>query len=106
MEENIFKDKTCQHAVATQKFNVSGNTANYTVLKDVPTAHYFVRAYVLDTAAAKIAYGQNMDIDLSIVAITGRHASIDVAAGVFSAFSVLSLGFFFYLEKKKARSPA
>jgi len=104
--DELFKDKTCQHAVATQKYAAAGNTTTYTVLKDVPTAHYFVRAYVLDNTTAKVAYGQNMDVDLSIIAITGRHASIDVAAGVFSAFSVLSLAFFFYLEKKKAKSAA
>ncbi|KAL9239172.1 hypothetical protein vseg_013518 [Gypsophila vaccaria] len=102
-EDELFKDKTCSHDVAKKDYIATGNSVQYVVKKDVPTAHYFIRAYVLDSAGKKIAYGQTQDVDLSITAITGRHVSIDIAAAVFSAFSVLSLAFFFYLEKKKSR---
>nr|QLC27857.1 nitrate transport NRT3.1 [Dianthus spiculifolius] len=102
-EDELFKDKTCQHEVATKPYAASGNSVDYIVLKDVPTGHYFVRAYVVDATGVKVAYGQTQGVDLFITAITGRHASIDIAAGVFSAFSVVSLAFFFYLEKKKSK---
>ncbi|KAL9235613.1 hypothetical protein vseg_010358 [Gypsophila vaccaria] len=101
-EDELFKDKTCQHAVATKTYASSGNSVDYVVLKDVPTGHYFVRAYVVDGAGNKVAYGQTEGVDLFITAITGRHVSIDIAAAAFSAFSVVSLAFFFYLEKKKS----
>ncbi|KAK9733990.1 hypothetical protein RND81_04G106500 [Saponaria officinalis] len=102
-EDELFKDKTCQHEIATKTYASSGNSVDYVVLKDVPTGHYFIRSYVVDAAGTKVAYGQTDGVDLFITAITGRHASIDIAAAAFSAFSVVSLAFFFYLEKKKSK---
>ncbi|KAH9616266.1 hypothetical protein KSS87_020772 [Heliosperma pusillum] len=103
-ENELFKDKTCPHDITKKNYTATLTSTDYIVKKEIPTAHYFIRAYVLDAAGKKVAYGQTIpDVDLSITAITGRHASIDIAAAVFSAFSVLSLGFFFYLEKKKAK---
>ncbi|KAK9733992.1 hypothetical protein RND81_04G106700 [Saponaria officinalis] len=102
-EDELFKDKTCQHEIATKTYASSENSVDYVVLKDVPTGHYFIRAYVVDAAGTKVAYGQTDGVDLFITAITGRHASIDIAAAAFSAFSVVSLAFFFYLEKKKSK---
>ncbi|MCO5550530.1 hypothetical protein L7F22_027557 [Adiantum nelumboides] len=97
----LAKDKTCLHDMGKQNFTAAGNTLTYTVLKEVPFAHYFIRAYVLNSAAEKIAYGQTSPTDLfTIEPITGRHASIDIAAGVFSAFAVLSLFGFYFAEKK------
>ncbi|KAK9757223.1 hypothetical protein RND81_01G149400 [Saponaria officinalis] len=103
-EDELFKDKTCQFDVVKKDYSATGNSASYVVKKDIPTGHYFVRAYVLNAAGDKIAYGQTEGVDLFITAISGRHVSIDIAAAVFSAFSVLSLAFFFYMEKKKSRS--
>jgi len=105
-EDELFKDKTCAHEIATKPYSATEDSAEYVVKKDVPTGHYFVRAYVVDASGAKIAYGEDKSVDLSVTAITGRHASIDIAAAIFSAFSVVSLAFFFYLEKKKSKSAA
>ncbi|KAK9733986.1 hypothetical protein RND81_04G106100 [Saponaria officinalis] len=102
-EDELFKDKTCQHEIATKTYTSSENSVDYVVLKDVPTGHYFIRAYVVDAAGTKVAYGQIDGVDLFITAITGRHVSIDIAAATFSAFSIVSLAFFFYLEKKKSK---
>ncbi|XP_074294654.1 high-affinity nitrate transporter 3.1-like [Silene latifolia] len=103
-EDELFKDKTCAHDIVTKPYSAPGNnTTEYLVMKDVPTGHYFIRAYAVDASGAKVAYGQDKNIDLFVTAITGRHASIDIAAAIFSGFSVISLAFFFYLEKKKSK---
>ncbi|KAI5084577.1 hypothetical protein GOP47_0000746 [Adiantum capillus-veneris] len=97
----LAKDKTCLHNVGSQPFTAAGNSITYTVTKEVPFAYYFIRAYVTNTAKEKIAYGQTSKTDLfTIEPISGRHASIDIAAGVFSAFAVLSLFGFYFAEKK------
>ncbi|KAH7294829.1 hypothetical protein KP509_27G020700 [Ceratopteris richardii] len=105
----LSKDKTCGFNIGSpQPYNRAGNTINWLVRKEIPFAHYFVRAYVLDSAGEKVAYGQSSNAQRTsnlfrIEAISGRHASIDIAAAVFSAFSVISLlGFFFY-EKTSTR---
>jgi hypothetical protein len=55
-----------------------------------------------------VAYGQSTSSDkttnlFEIQAITGRHVSLDIASACFSGFSVVSLVFFFYMEKRMAR---
>ncbi|KAL8140805.1 hypothetical protein V2J09_006826 [Rumex salicifolius] len=105
---NIAKDKTCQFTMFTKPFNASSTTEVYTIKKDIPGATYFVRAYVYDSSGMELAYGQTTNADkkdnlFTVVGITGRTTSIDVASGVFSAFSILSLVYFFYVEKMKAK---
>ncbi|CAO2840560.1 unnamed protein product [Amaranthus hypochondriacus] len=103
-EEELDRDKTCQFSVLKKEYNVTTDSFTYKVKKDVPTAHYFVRVYVRDGPDGKqIAYGQTNAVDLNVTGISGRSSSIDIAASVFSTFSVVSLAFFFYLEKKKAK---
>ncbi|XP_074298704.1 high-affinity nitrate transporter 3.1-like [Silene latifolia] len=102
-EDELFKDKTCAHDIATKLYSAPGNTTEYLVKKDVPTGHYFIRAYAVHSTGAKVAYGEDKNIDLIVTAITGRHASIDITAAIFSGFSVISLAFFFYLEKKSSK---
>ncbi|KAH7294830.1 hypothetical protein KP509_27G020800 [Ceratopteris richardii] len=70
-------------------------------------SYYFVRAHVLDSAGEKVAYGQNSNAKrtsnlFTLEPISGRHASIDIAAAVFLAFSVISLFGFFFYEKISA----
>ncbi|KAK9733987.1 hypothetical protein RND81_04G106200 [Saponaria officinalis] len=101
-EDELFKYKTCQNEIATKTYASSGNSVDYIILKDVPTGHYYIRAYVVEADGTKVAYGQTDGVDLFITAITGRQVSIDIAAAAFSAFSVVSLAFF-YLEKKKLK---
>ncbi|KAK1314319.1 hypothetical protein QJS10_CPA06g01219 [Acorus calamus] len=60
----------------------------------------FHRAYALDASGAEAGYGQTTDAKklanlMEVRRISGRHASIDIAAGCFSAFSVVSLAGFF-----------
>lgn len=103
-EEEMARDKTCQFAIVKRPYTSSSDSVTYTIKKDVPTAHYFIRVYVRDGPGGKlIAYGQTTGLDLFVAGISGRSASIDIAASIFSAFSVISLGFFFYLEKKKSK---
>ncbi|KMS95334.1 hypothetical protein BVRB_009170 [Beta vulgaris subsp. vulgaris] len=102
-EEDLSRDKTCQFSMVKKDYNSSTDSVTYTVKKNIPTAHYFVRVYVRNADNREIAYGQTNGLDLNIKGISGRSTSIDVAASVFSGFSVLSLAFFFFLEKRKAK---
>ena len=104
----LSKDKACSFNIGSQAYSKGGNGTVWMVGKDVPFAYYFVRAYGVDSLGEKIAYGQSTDNKMvtslfSVEPITGRHTSIDIAAGVFSAFSVLSLLGFFVVEKSFAK---
>jgi len=108
--DDLKMDKTCQFDIIEQPYNsnIKNNTATWTVKKNVPTAKYFVRAYVLDASGTEVAYGQSTNKNkstnlFSVESISGRHASLDIATAVFSAFSVLSLSGFFLVEKMSAR---
>ncbi|KAK9278259.1 hypothetical protein L1049_027823 [Liquidambar formosana] len=105
--DNLSKDKTCQFNVVTGPYNRSNSTSTIIVEKDVPTATYFVRAYAYDSQDNEVAYGQTTDGHkttnlFDIQAITGRHVSLDIASACFSAFSVLALLGFFFMEKRKS----
>ncbi|KAK4394842.1 High-affinity nitrate transporter 3.1 [Sesamum angolense] len=107
--DDLAKDKTCQHKIASQAYSSSSSTFTWTLQKDVPTGTYFVRAYVHNSADEVVAYGQTTDAHkatnlFDIQAISGRHVSLDIAAVCFSAFSVVSLFGFFFLEKRKSKS--
>ena len=98
--DDLKKDKACQFKVTQQAYAAGARGSfEYTVARDVPTASYYVRAYALDASGTQVAYGQTGPAD--VVGITGIHASIKVAAGVFSAFSVAALAFFFIIENRK-----
>ncbi|XP_071677596.1 probable high-affinity nitrate transporter-activating protein 2.2 [Lolium perenne] len=99
--DDLKKDKTCQFKVTEQAYAATG-TVEYRVALDIPTATYFVRAYALDASGTKVAYGQTLPgATFDVVSITGVTTSIKVAAGVFSTFSIASLAFFFFIEKRK-----
>ncbi|XP_028781797.1 high-affinity nitrate transporter 3.1-like [Neltuma alba] len=110
-EEELSRDKTCQHDIVSRPYDASNPTTQsfeWTVEKDVPTATYFVRAYAFDADDHEVAYGQTTDAAktknlFEVQGISGRHASLDICSAVFSAFSVVSLFFFFYIEKRKAK---
>ncbi|KAL8457981.1 hypothetical protein ACS0TY_035740 [Phlomoides rotata] len=107
-EDEIKRDKTCQHKVVTRPYSRSNNNATWTVQREVPSATYFIRGYVYDAAGHEVAYGQTTDsaktTNLFVVkAVTGRHVSLDIASVCFSAFSIVSLFGFFYLEKRKGK---
>ncbi|XAR50250.1 hypothetical protein NMG60_11004523 [Bertholletia excelsa] len=106
--DDLSKDKTCQFEVVKKSYTAGNNSTTWTVEKDVPTATYFVRAYAYNSNGDVVAYGQSTDAHkttnlFQVQAITGRHVSLDIASVCFSAFSVVSLFGFFYLEKRKAR---
>lgn len=106
--DSLSKDKTCLFDIASQPYTPAGNSVVWAVTKEIPSAYYFVRAYALDSAGEKVAYGQTSNALrtsnlFTIEAISGRHTSIDVAAGVFSAFSIVSLFGFFFYEKYAAK---
>ncbi|XP_057787911.1 high-affinity nitrate transporter 3.1-like [Salvia miltiorrhiza] len=105
------KDKTCQHLIVSRPYTSSNNTITYTVKRDVPTATYFIRAYVFNAAAEEVGYGQTTDAHkttnlFSVDAVSGRHVSLDIASVCFSAFSIVSLFGFFFLEKRKSKALA
>ncbi|PIN07318.1 hypothetical protein CDL12_20114 [Handroanthus impetiginosus] len=108
-EDDLTRDKTCQHKIVTRPYSRSNNTFTWTVQKDVPTATYFIRAYVQNSHDEECAYGQTTDSHkatnlFDVQAISGRHASLDIASVCFSAFSIVSLFGFFFMEKRKAKS--
>ncbi|MFS7971664.1 putative high-affinity nitrate transporter [Helianthus anomalus] len=107
--EDLLKDKTCPHKIVAHPYAASNNSFTWTIEKDIPSATYFVRAYAFDAQDVQVAYGQTTDAHKStnlfpVQAITGRHTSLDIASVWFSAFSVVSLAFFFFIEKRKAKA--
>lgn len=112
-EDELSRDKTCQHKMLAIPYNASNKTVQtfgWLIQRDVPQATYFVRAYAFDSNDKEVAYGQTTNAGKStnlfeINAISGRHATLDICSVVFSAFSVVSLGVFFYIEKRKGKSP-
>ncbi|XP_024025599.1 high-affinity nitrate transporter 3.2 [Morus notabilis] len=108
-KEDLSKDKTCQFKIVSRAYTASDQSFEWTVERYVPLATYFVRAYAYDANDDPVAYGQSTDGKkttnlFDIKAITGRHASLDIASICFSAFSVVSLFGFFYAEKRRAKS--
>ena len=108
--DDLKKDKTCQFDIIEQPYNSNSknNTVSWTVERDVPKGKYFVRAYVVDASGTQVAYGQRTNKNntanlFTIEAISGRHVLLDIATVVFSAFSVVSLFGFFFVEKMSAR---
>jgi len=99
--DDLKKDKTCQFKITQQPYPGEGKV-EYRVALDIPTASYYVRAYALDASGTQVAYGQTAPgAAFNVVSITGVTTSIKVAAGVFSTFSIASLAFFFFIEKRK-----
>ena len=107
--DDLEKDKTCTFKIEAKPYIPSSNHSHtWTIERDVPSATYFVRAYALNAEGHEVAYGQATDSHkttnlFEIQAITGRHVSLDIASVCFSAFSIVSLAGFFFMEKRKAR---
>lgn len=107
--DELSRDKTCQHKIVAKPYDASNKTVHtfeWLIERDVPEATYFVRAYALDSNDVQVGYGQTSDAKktsnlFKIQAISGRHLSLDICSACFSAFSVVSLIFFFYIEKRK-----
>ncbi|KAI3785813.1 hypothetical protein L1987_44939 [Smallanthus sonchifolius] len=102
------KDKTCPHKIVARPYAASNNSFTWTVERDIPSGVYFVRAFAFNAQEEQVAYGQTTDAHKStnlfeIQAITGRHVSLDIASVCFSAFSIVSLAVFFYMEKRKGK---
>lgn len=111
--DDLKKDKTCQFDMSEQLYNsnIKNNTIAWTVHKDVPKGTYFVRAYAMNASGSEVAYGQSTNKNktsnlFTVEAISGRHASLDIATVVCSAFSIVSLFGFFIMEKWSAKRAA
>ncbi|CAK9137534.1 unnamed protein product [Ilex paraguariensis] len=107
--DDLKKDKTCQFKIVAKPYSSSDNSCTWTVERDIPSATYFVRAYAYNSDNVEVAYGQTTDSQkatnlFEVQAITGRHVSLDIASVCFSAFSILSLFGFFFMEKRKTRA--
>ena len=103
------KDKTCLKKIDARPYSSSNNNVTWTIKKDIPTGSYFVRVYAFNEHGSEVAYGQNTNTEKStnlfqVQAITGRSVSLDIASVCFSAFSIVSLAGFFYMEKRKGKS--
>ena len=100
--DDLGKDKACQFKVTQQAYAAGARSFRYVVARDVPSGSYHVRAYATDASGTEVAYGQTSPTAaFDVAGITGIHASLKVAAGVFSAFSVAALAFFFVVENRK-----
>lgn len=110
--DDLKKDKTCQFDIVTTPYDGNGRRGAsfvWTVDEGVPTATYFVRAYVHDSSDLQVGYGQSTDSDkrgnlFGVSGVSGLHVSLDIASVCFSAFSVVSLFGFFLLEKRKCKA--
>ncbi|XP_024401800.1 high-affinity nitrate transporter-activating protein 2.1 [Physcomitrium patens] len=109
--DDLKKDKTCLYDIATQDFSRTGGETTYKLSKSIPGAKYFVRAYAINAEGKQVATGQTSPNKVAntftVIPISGRSTSIDIAVGVLSIFSVSALfGFFIfesiYLKRKKA----
>ncbi|KAL5544142.1 hypothetical protein UlMin_007926 [Ulmus minor] len=108
-EDHLSKDRTCQHKIVARPYSTSNQSFEWAVQRDVPLGTYFVRAYVVNGDDHEVGYGQTTNAQkatnlFNVQSVSGRHASLDIASICFSAFSVVSLMFFFYIEKRKAKS--
>lgn len=111
-EDDLKRDKTCQFEIVIRPYSSNNNkeeSFDWKVERDVPTATFFIRAYAIDSDGNQVAYGQTTDTHkttnlFEIQGISGRHVSLDIAAACFSAFSVVSLFGFFYMEKRKSKA--
>lgn len=100
--DDLSKDKACQRGIAQRPYaGASAGSIEYRVARDVPTADYQVRVYALDASGAQVGYGQTAPAYFHIAGVTGIHASLQVAAAVFSAFSIAALAFFLAVEKRR-----
>lgn len=107
-EDHLNKDKTCSFKMETKPYEKNTQSADWLIERDIPTGSYFVRVYALNADGHEVAYGQSTNQQkttnfFEIQAISGRHASLDIASICFSAFSVVALFGFFFYEKRKAR---
>ncbi|KAG6549316.1 hypothetical protein Mapa_009302 [Marchantia paleacea] len=106
--DDLHRDKTCTIVIANQKYTTDGNSTVWRIPKNVPGATYFVRAYATDERGMQLAYGQSTDQLktsnlITIIPISGRHVTIDMASGVFSVFSIGSLVAFLASEFAQTR---
>ncbi|KAL7604667.1 hypothetical protein Lser_V15G17305 [Lactuca serriola] len=107
--DEMKKDKTCLVKIVAKPYSASNNSFTWTVERDIPTGTYFVRAYAFNAHDEEVAFGQTTNDKketnlFKIQAITGRHASLDIASVCFSAFSIVALAGFFYMEKSKGKA--
>ncbi|XP_062116126.1 high-affinity nitrate transporter 3.1 [Humulus lupulus] len=108
-EDELSRDKTCQFNIVTKPYSAANQSYEWIVEREVTLGTYFVRAYAYDSADAEVAFGQTTDAAkktnlFDIIAISGRHTSLDIASICFSAFSILALIGFFWAEKRKGKS--
>nr|CAB3487396.1 unnamed protein product [Digitaria exilis] len=100
--DDLSKDKACQRKIAEEPYTGGAGTIEYRLARDVPTASYDVRAYALDASGEPVGYGQTTPgYHFDVAGVTGIHASLQVAAGVLSAFSIAALAFFLAVEKRR-----
>lgn len=109
-KDDLDKDKTCVHDIATQSYAAAGGSVSFPLPNNIPGAKYFVRAYAVDVKGTPVAYGQSSPDKtantFTVVPISGRNETLNLAAAILSILSVVLLFSFFvfesiYVKRKK-----
>ncbi|XP_024971275.1 high-affinity nitrate transporter 3.2-like [Cynara cardunculus var. scolymus] len=58
-DDNLDNDKTCPFDIMDGPYKRSNNSFVWTIPRDIPTATYFVRVYVINAKNHEIAYGES-----------------------------------------------
>ncbi|KAI3759434.1 hypothetical protein L6452_07251 [Arctium lappa] len=58
-DDNLDNDKTCPFDITDGPYKRSNSSFIWTIPRDIPTATYFVRVYVINAKNHEIAYGQS-----------------------------------------------
>jgi hypothetical protein len=114
-DPGLLKSKTCKYPIHyVHSFVPSGNftinKATLNTIEQIPQAHYFVRAFVMNVTNCTvpgncaIAFGQTANKNRTsplffFQAYTGRHGSLVATTIAISVTSYLALGAFFVVEK-------
>lgn len=108
--DDLHKDKTCDIQISRAPYTAAAGpssvtTESWVVEKNVPKATYFVRLYARNANGTIVAFGQTTDALkksnlFAVRGISGRAASIDASAAVFSAFSLVALVGYYLYERR------
>lgn len=102
--DDIELDRQCHKKIIDVPWQ--NGFAVYKLSENIPGAFYRLRIYAIDESGDPIAFGQNTVQQLFyVIPISGRSTGLDVAIGVLSAVSGLTLAGYFLREqmiKKKA----
>jgi hypothetical protein len=102
--DDISLDRQCHRKIIDVPWTNGTSTATYELSEDLPGAYYRFRIYALNSTGQVVAYGQtNTSSIFTVIPITGRSTGLDVAVGVLSAVSGLTLAGYFLREQSQKK---